>query len=200
MPKEERKKKKLDKILQAALELFVRKGYHGTSVKDITERIGLVRSGLYSHFTSKADLALELLDIYETQFVDEIIKETTEYEGDALAKMHREISVSSALAGGNPDLVALIYLARGELLHHPTFEEKLKQIEKKWVQFLSDIISMGIKQGVFRKNLDPELVALLIMGQGEAIFHIFFTSRDSVGGAHYSRTVRQMIINSLKSD
>ena len=50
--KEERKRQ----ILDAARQCFAEKGYHATTVDEITERSGLTKGGLYWHFKSKWDI------------------------------------------------------------------------------------------------------------------------------------------------
>ena len=44
------------RILAVALELFAVKGYAGTSIRDITERMGLTKASLYYHFASKEQI------------------------------------------------------------------------------------------------------------------------------------------------
>lgn len=51
----------LDPVLAAALEEFVRSGYHGTSVRDIAARCGLSVSGIYHYYSSKQDMLTTLL-------------------------------------------------------------------------------------------------------------------------------------------
>jgi AcrR family transcriptional regulator len=43
-------------ILQAAHDLFVRQGYHGTSMRQIAQQANTALSGLYNHFSSKEDV------------------------------------------------------------------------------------------------------------------------------------------------
>jgi AcrR family transcriptional regulator len=50
-----------DRILAVALELFASKGYAATSVRDITERLGMTKASLYYHFTSKEEILRALL-------------------------------------------------------------------------------------------------------------------------------------------
>lgn len=45
-----------EKILDAALEIFARDGYDGTNIKDIADSVGIVKSALYRHFTSKEEI------------------------------------------------------------------------------------------------------------------------------------------------
>ena len=44
------------RILEAATELFHERGYAGTSIRHITERLGMTKGALYYHFTSKDEL------------------------------------------------------------------------------------------------------------------------------------------------
>lgn len=45
-----------ERILKAAYELFVKQGYHGTSMRQIAASLGIALSGLYNHFASKSDV------------------------------------------------------------------------------------------------------------------------------------------------
>ncbi len=49
------------RILDVALELFSRRGYEGTSIRDIAERMELTKAAVYYHFPSKEDLLADVL-------------------------------------------------------------------------------------------------------------------------------------------
>lgn len=60
-----------DKRLQihrAACKLFRENGFHGTSVRDIAERVGLVGGSLYAHIEAKDDLLWEIVDAAAERF------------------------------------------------------------------------------------------------------------------------------------
>lgn len=50
------------KIKENAIELFFKKGYEGTSVRDITNSLNITPAALYAHFSSKADLFLQIFE------------------------------------------------------------------------------------------------------------------------------------------
>ncbi|HEY1826775.1 MAG TPA: helix-turn-helix domain-containing protein [Acidimicrobiales bacterium] len=55
-----------DRILDAALDLFIEKGYDKTSLREIAEQLGFTKAALYYHFTSKDDILMALhLRIHE---------------------------------------------------------------------------------------------------------------------------------------
>ncbi|MEC4815269.1 MAG: TetR/AcrR family transcriptional regulator, partial [Scytonema sp. PMC 1069.18] len=57
-----------EKILQQAAELFNQQGYAGASISDIMRVTGLQKGGIYNHFKSKDDLALQAFDFAIAQF------------------------------------------------------------------------------------------------------------------------------------
>jgi AcrR family transcriptional regulator len=50
-----------EQILGCALELFRKQGYDRTSLREISERLGISKSGLYHHFGAKDDLVMSLV-------------------------------------------------------------------------------------------------------------------------------------------
>jgi AcrR family transcriptional regulator len=49
-----------DRILDAALDLFVEKGYDKASLRELAEKMGFTKAALYYHFPSKADILMAL--------------------------------------------------------------------------------------------------------------------------------------------
>jgi len=49
-----------ERILDVALDLFTEKGFDGTSLREIAERLGVTKAALYYHFASKDDILLAL--------------------------------------------------------------------------------------------------------------------------------------------
>src|ERR1700746_1472775 len=49
-------------LLDAAMEVFVARGYHAAAMDEIAERAGVSKPVLYQHFPGKQDLYLALLD------------------------------------------------------------------------------------------------------------------------------------------
>lgn len=61
--RDERKEKRRQEILFAGLDLFIRKGYTGTTIKDIAGAVGMSVGLLFHYFTSKEELYLELVSL-----------------------------------------------------------------------------------------------------------------------------------------
>jgi len=58
----------LDRILAAASLLFTRKGYNGTSTRDIAAEAGVSLGNIYNYFGTKEEIFVSLLEKYEKEY------------------------------------------------------------------------------------------------------------------------------------
>lgn len=68
-------------ILQAAYDLFLNTGYHGTSMRQIADRAGVALGGIYNHFSSKEEIFKSILVAYHP--VNEILPALNKAGGDS---------------------------------------------------------------------------------------------------------------------
>ncbi|MBW1734247.1 MAG: TetR/AcrR family transcriptional regulator [Deltaproteobacteria bacterium] len=185
------------RIIQAALELFVRKGYHGTSINEITQKVGLTKGALYSHFSSKGELLIRIIEEFKTLFIDQMISTVTEYEGDAVGKLNCAISFSSRFALKDLDLCVFLTFLTTELNADVDFQPLLKQAYRRYQNFISDLIRHGRLQGLFKRDLDPDLAALTFMAIHDGVLHQWVLNRDLVDGRQYVKTFRTIFMKGL---
>ena len=67
-----------EQLIDVAISVFARHGYHTTSMNDVAEAAGVTKPVLYQHFASKRDLYLALLDEVGRRLLDRITKATAE--------------------------------------------------------------------------------------------------------------------------
>ncbi|WP_235490550.1 helix-turn-helix domain-containing protein, partial [Frankia sp. AvcI1] len=73
-------------ILQAALEIFARKGYAAASIQDVADAVGVLKGSLYHYIDSKEDL---LFQIFDNAHVDaeRLMTELDALEVDAVERL-----------------------------------------------------------------------------------------------------------------
>lgn len=76
-------------ILEAAIRLFARKGYHATSIQEIVDELGIAKGSLYFYFKSKEDL---LVSIYK-YYIDLISKQVSELQQDENLSPRRRLEI-----------------------------------------------------------------------------------------------------------
>jgi AcrR family transcriptional regulator len=68
-------------LIDTAVEVFARNGFHATSMNDVAEAAGVTKPVLYQHFASKRDLYLQLLGDIGAQLRETIAKATSDAAG-----------------------------------------------------------------------------------------------------------------------
>jgi AcrR family transcriptional regulator len=185
------------KILEAALDLFFKKGYNATSINEITESVGLTKGALYSHFKNKEELLHRLFQEYKNNFLDELICSVNEYEGSAVDKLHHAITVYARFGEENLNLVTFLNFISHELKTNENFEFILKNLYREQRRLISDQVRAGISQGLIKKDLDPDLTALTFMGLNDGILHHWILNRDNLDGRQYIRTMRRIFFEGV---
>ena len=63
-------KERRQQLLTAAHQLFMRKGYRGTTTAEIAHKVGLTKGALYHHFPAKEELLFELVKLKHHQLIE----------------------------------------------------------------------------------------------------------------------------------
>jgi AcrR family transcriptional regulator len=74
-------------ILDSALTVFARRGYHASSIDDIARQAGVSKALIYEHFTSKQDLYAELLEQHAGELFSQLAEAISEAGRDASARL-----------------------------------------------------------------------------------------------------------------
>ncbi|MGD8814138.1 MAG: TetR/AcrR family transcriptional regulator [Anaerolineales bacterium] len=147
-------------IIQAAAQIFRRKGFHGTSMQDIADAVELQKSSLYYHVPSKQDILLEILDWALDLLIDDM-QTVLKSDLPAKEKLRRAIHVYVDRLTEDADLATVL------LMEHRSLEPDLQQghiqrrdrYEGLWRQLIED----GIREGAFRA-LNPRLTGFALLG------------------------------------
>ena len=171
--------KSKNRIMDAALQVFVSKGYSDTRMDDIVEMSGLSKGAIYHHYKSKKDLFISLIEHWENFSFPNIFDKDLD-----------KISSADALRAIVNDIVITfkknkhVFLAELEFWSLANHDEdvrlKTKSLYVKLLNLFKNIIKKGINRGEF-KNIDKNIGALSIMTsiQGVIWFSIFEESKLS---------------------
>ena len=85
------KMSKKDAIKQVAFQLFAEKGYDSTSTEDIASRLGLTKQTLYSHFSSKKEIFLQVLQGHSDIIRAELSETYDRYQDAEIDVLLKEI-------------------------------------------------------------------------------------------------------------
>ena len=186
------------RILIQAMRIFLEKGYHGTSIDDITRAAGVTKGALYWHFRSKEDLLKRIIEEYEKRFLDGLVQAVGEVQGGALNKFEKYFRYNAAFAYYNRELCVSFETLAVELVGaHHSIEPEFRRIYKKYQKFLSSLILQGKKEKVFKKELDPDLAALTVIAFHDGILLQWSMHRDKIDGEAYVNTFKKIMLQGL---
>lgn len=145
-----------DEILMAAAKVISERGYKEATVRDIGDAAGILSGSLYYHFDSKEEIVLDLLLPSVTAHNAEAaaLRDEAETETDALTAL---IKASVLRTAENPHKTVILRNSGR------TFEEfellaPISKLRRDSLQLWLDVITKGMAEGEFRKDIDPEIV------------------------------------------
>ncbi len=152
-----KKEKTRNYILDKSYPLFSEMGFKQVTMKDICTATGLSRGGLYSHFSSTAQVFEALLEKISAENAFDIEREidkgnsATDILNASLSQMRKEI--------GHPEDSLSLAIYEYAQMNDPDEMIKLNlQAEEKW----SKLIKYGIKRGEFKEADVGEMVSLIM--------------------------------------
>src|SRR5690349_8571624 len=96
-----------DRLLQAAMEVFAARGYHGTTVDDIVSASATSKGAFYHYFSSKQDVFLTLMDTL-AGLVEAGAEAAIAGEPTGLGKVEGALTVVLEMADARRDLVKIL--------------------------------------------------------------------------------------------
>ncbi|MGW0550149.1 TetR/AcrR family transcriptional regulator [Streptomyces altiplanensis] len=159
-----------DAALQAALELFWRRGYEATSMADLVEHLGIGRASIYATFGNKHELYLKALDRYAASHNPRLLGELSQ-PGPALPAVRALLRrFASESASGEKRLTGcFITNTAAELAPHD--DSAARRVEVNWEHLETLLHSALVRaraQGELPEDRDPRALArmLLVLMQG----------------------------------
>jgi AcrR family transcriptional regulator len=197
-PKALQSKETSHRILTQAMRIFLEKGYHGTSIDDITQAAGVTKGALYWHFRSKEDLLKRIVEEFEKRFLGGLIQAVKDVRGDTHDKFEKYFRYNAAFSYYNRELCVSFTTLAAELVgaHHGT-EPEFRRVYKKYQKFLSRLILQGKKEKVFKKEIDPDLAALIIIAFHDGILMRWFMNQNEIDGEAYVNTFKKIMLKGL---
>jgi len=155
-------------ILAQSAQVFSVHGYFGTSMEDLTRATGLTKGGIYHHFGSKEELALEAFD-FAVELLTARLKEMLHGTQDPAMRLlifinlFRSLIEDPLLKGGCPILNAATEVDDT----NPTLCQRVQQRLMGLREFVIQTVQRGQEQGNLRLDTTPDTVATVIIATVE---------------------------------
>jgi TetR/AcrR family transcriptional regulator len=159
-----------DKILDAAEDLFARRGFAGIGMREVAEVAGLGKSSLFHHFTSKAELYAavvgRILDLFDQRLTAALAA-----GGNPLARFDRWVDALIDTLAEHRTASRLLLRSLfedDELAGTSEEEQRADRTIKHMFSAVANLLREGMETGVFRLGSIPHTLQSLV---GLTVYH-----------------------------
>jgi AcrR family transcriptional regulator len=149
----------LDSLLDIAVAVFNERGYDATSMEEIATRLGVTKSAIYHHVSSKVELLRLALD----RALDALFAVTEEpgaTTGPAIDRLEHVVRGSVRVLAAELPFVTLLLRVRG---NSPVEQEALQR-RRQFDRVVTDLVRAGEEEGDVRPDVDPAITSRLLFG------------------------------------
>lgn len=146
-------------ILDAALTVFLRKGFNGSTTREIAAEAGIAEGTIFRYFKTKKDLLVGLVAPHVIQSLADTLEAMAGESDEAILKA--VIRNRLAILNSKRDLVQLMLT---EAQFHPELKDQfVEQIILKVAKVLEEFMVKRVDSGAFR-DIDPRITTRALVG------------------------------------
>src|SRR3954453_18546948 len=146
-------------LTRAAARLFAQKGYHGTSIGDLAEALGVQKGSLYAHIESKADLLWDVAREGAAAFHAAL--DTVPDEGPVIGRIQAMLRAHLRVVAEQLD-VATVFVREWRYLEGEPRERFMGE-RRRYEERVRALFREGRELGELRSDLDDASAALLAL-------------------------------------
>jgi AcrR family transcriptional regulator len=147
------------RIMKSAMRLFAKRGFDGTTTKELAEDAGVAEGTLFRHFTNKKAILIEVATQGWIDLLTDLLTEFSEmgsYKAVAQVMKHRMMHMRE-----NVDLLRVCFI---EVQFHEDLRDRIQmEVIEKMTDVAEAFFQTAMDQGIYRKQ-DPRLVARVFLG------------------------------------
>ena len=153
-------------ILDAAVRVFARQGFHTCRVSDIADEAGVAYGLVYHYFRSK-DEVLDTLFLERWNVLLEAIRETDQQDISPREKLYAIASFIVDSYRHDPDLmkVIIVEVTRAANSFGQTHLPKIREA----YELIANIVAKAQEEGAFKDTITPEFAAMAFYGAIEQV-------------------------------
>jgi AcrR family transcriptional regulator len=182
------------RILEAAVELYSARDYHKVHMEHIADKAGVGKGTIYRYFPTKEALFLQLVHVAVDR-VGEVIKTCEEHDESALDKLRRAVTLTLEYFRLHEPFISI-------LSHEKVYREcqEKAELERKRLElrtFFSRLLAEGMAEGAVRRDLEPDLAALVLTSAMRSLLRNFGSQRTS---EHLAEQLLSIVLDGVVHD
>ena len=195
---QERREQSIEQVLAAALELFVTRGYHSTSIDDIARAAGLTKGAVYFYFKGKSALLLELLSQSSVLYTT-IFREMQDSGEGAAQQLEMFVEWAARVGTQNSELLLLPILMSLEFNDRDAeVEQALDRLDDRYHDEMERVVVLGQETGEFNDSLSPREEAAVLVAFTDGMLLEWIRRSKRLDGARLVQSAKALISGGLR--
>ena len=156
-----------ERIIEESIELFRKQGIKSTTMDDIAKHIGISKRTIYENFKDKESLLIEVVStlFHENKcWLDKVFAESN--------NILEAVTVVLKAGVEHAHNYQFVIFEDIKKYYPDVYRKNLVCNESEKRKDMEKLILLGIKQGVFREDLNPEIVSYLFTKQSNGLFFL----------------------------
>ncbi len=184
-----------NQILNAAFEVFVKKGYSKTTMDDIVLASKLSKGALYHYYGSKKELFLSLIDHWEIYtFKDFYDKKSHNKKASDILRFFGENVIKTLNEKKHAYIAEIEFRAMSN--QDSEIKKRSNILYEKLLELFEKVVKKGIKENEFKK-LDTRKTSMTFLAIFQSITWFVITDEKIVSADDYIRDSIELIISSI---
>jgi AcrR family transcriptional regulator len=183
----------LESLLQVAVRLFNERGYDGTSMEDLSRKLGITKSAIYHHVPSKEEL-LRLAVDRALDGLFAIAEETAGLDGRAIDRLEHLVRGSVLVLADRLPFVTLLLRVRG----NTKAERAALARRREFDRLVTDLVKQAEAEGDVRADVDPAVTARLLYGMVNSLIE-WYRPRRASSAAEVADAVCKIAFDGLRT-
>jgi TetR/AcrR family fatty acid metabolism transcriptional regulator len=167
------KNNKYHQILEAAIKVFARQGFHQSTVAQIAREAGVADGTIYLYFKNKDDILVQFFNFKTKQVFDRFRSEVDRADS-SLAKLGDLVRMHLEEFQRDRDM-AIVYQVETHQ-NSRLAEAQIKEMSQMYRDIISEIVEQGQQEGTIRKDLYVGLVKRFIIGAVDEVINTWLHS------------------------
>ncbi|MDB5430861.1 MAG: hypothetical protein JWP35_1977 [Caulobacter sp.] len=196
--KKQQRQASVRRILDAALNGILGRGYRSTTVEDIAAEAGLTKGAIYFYFENKTAVFLALLDEIETLIMGSLEARLAAAGGSPLSQLVAVIHNQGALAENHSRELIVFTIAMAEFAGvDDPIERRLQQIYGRLCDTIEGIMVRGQASGDFHAHVGAREFASIIMALEHGTLLEWYFRGRSLDGPELVRAARTLLLDGV---
>lgn len=186
----------LESVLQAAATLFNERGYDGTSMEDLSRKLGITKSAIYHHVRGKE----ELLRLAVDRALDGLFAVAEEVEAmpnsashSAIDRLEHLVRGSVAVLAEQLPFVTVLLRVRG----NTRVERQALARRRDFDQLVAKLVQQAESEGDVRPDVDPLITSRLLFGMVNSLIE-WYRPQGGVGSSELADAICKIAFDGLR--